>query len=149
MKRGFSLMELMIVVAIIAVLAMVSVPTFARYLAKAKRAEAYMNLRSIYGAQKAHWAETGTYSTVCMGNGGIGWKPEGNCNYTYGFPGGEGVNNFTGKLKTASSHLSAGNASQNSFVAVAAGDIRGTGAPDIITIDQDNNITIVKDALTQ
>ena len=149
MKNGFSLMELMIVVAIIAVLAMISVPTFTRYLAKAKRAEAYMNLRSLYGAEKAHWAEHGTYSTVCSGNGGIGWRPEGTHNYTYGFPGAEGVNNFTGKLNTASANLSAGNAGKDTFVAVAAGDIRGNGKPDIITIDQDNTITVVQDALAQ
>ncbi len=39
-KSAFSLIELMIVVAIIAFLAMVSVPTFMRFLAKATRAEA-------------------------------------------------------------------------------------------------------------
>ena len=50
-KRGFTLIELMIVVAIIAFLAIVSVPSFMKFLAKAKRAEAYMNLSSIYGAK--------------------------------------------------------------------------------------------------
>src|SRR3989344_4330102 len=99
MKRsGFTLIELMLVVAIIAFLAMVSVPTFTRFLAKAKRAEAYMNLNSIYAAQKAHWAERGSYSDVLNGEGGVGWKPEGykggganeNFYYTYGFGGSEG-----------------------------------------------------------
>ena len=36
-REGFTLVELMIVVAIIAFLAMVSVPSFTRFLAKAKR----------------------------------------------------------------------------------------------------------------
>ena len=68
MKRsGFTLIELMIVVAIIAFLAMVSVPTFTRFLAKAKRAEAYMNLSSIYAAEKSYWAEQGKYSDVLNG----------------------------------------------------------------------------------
>lgn len=156
MKRAaFSLIELMIVVAIIAFLAMVSVPTFTRFLAKAKRAEAYMNLNSIYAAEKAHWAERGTYTDVLNGEGGVGWKPEGykgggtheNFYYTYGFGGSEGRTYFTGKLGTASSHLNAAHASKNGFVAVAAGDILGNGKPDILTVDENSKITIVQDAL--
>lgn len=156
MKRsGFTLIELMIVVAIIAFLAMVSVPTFTRFLAKAKRSEAYMNLSSIYAAEKAHWAEKGAYTDVLNGEGGAGWKPEGykgggeseNFNYTYGFSGAEGRNNFTGKLKTPSSHLAQSNAGPTSFKAVAAGDIMGNGKPDILAVDENNNITIVQDAL--
>ncbi len=154
--EGFSLIELMIVVAIIAFLAMVSVPTFTRFLAKAKRAEAYMNLSSIYAAQKAHWAENGRYSDVLYGQGGVGWKPEGykgggaqeNFHYTYGFGhGSEGRSYFTGKLGTPSSHLGAAKANEQGFVVVAAGDIMGNGKPDILTVDENNAIKIVQDAL--
>lgn len=156
-KRAFTLIELMIVVAIIAFLSMVSVPTFTRFLAKAKRAEAYMNLSSIYAAEKAHWAEHGAYSDVLNGQNGVGWKPEGykgggtgeNFYYTYGFGNGsEGRNFFTGKLNTASSHLSNSAAGKDSFSVVAAGDILSNGKPDILMVDQNNNITIVQDALT-
>ncbi len=155
-KSAFSLIELMIVVAIIAFLAMVSVPTFVRFLAKAKRAEAYMNLNSIYAAQKAHWAEHGSYSDVLFGEGGIGWKPEGykgggaseNFYYTYGFgSGSEGRSYFTGKLGTSSGNLGQSSAGKNGFVAVAAGDILGNGKPDVLTVDENNRITIVQDAL--
>lgn len=157
MKRhGFTLIELMIVVAIIAFLAVVSVPNFTRFLAKAKRAEAYMNLSSIYAAQKVHWAEHGTYSTVLSGPGGIGWKPEGysggganeKFNYTYGFAQGtEGQNYFTGKLGTSSTHLNLAKADESGFVVIAAGDIDGDGEPDILAVDQYNNITIIQDDL--
>lgn len=155
-KRAFTLIELMIVIAIIAFLAMVSVPTFTRFLAKAKRAEAYMNLHSICAAQKAYWAENGKYSEVLCGAQGVGWKPEGykgggegeGFYYTYGFcSGSEGCNFFTGKLKTPSSHLGKSSASDKGFVAVAAGDIMGNGKPDILTVDENNRITIVQDAL--
>lgn len=146
-RSGFSLIELMIVVAIIAFLAMIAVPNYNRYLAKAKRAEAYMQLSSLYAAQKAHQAEQGRYSNQLTGQGGIGWEPEGNFYYTYGFPGQEGVNYFTGKLGTSSSYLSNAHADGNSFVAVAAGDIDGDGYPDIIAVDQFNNITILQDDL--
>lgn len=154
-KKGFTLIELMIVVAIIAFLSIIAVPSFLRYLAKAKRVEAYMNLSSIYTAQKAYFAEHGKYSTQLSGPGGIGWQPEGykgggkqeTFNYTYGFPGNEGQNYFTGKLETPASNLSRGYADDKGFLAVATGDIDGDGKPDILTVDQNNNITIVEDDL--
>ena len=147
-SQGFSLLELMIVVAIIAVLAMVSVPSFTRFLAKSKRAEVYMNLSSIYTAEKAYWAEHGKYSDVLYGEGGIGWKPEGQPYYTYGFAhGAEGINYFTGTLGTSHTYLAPAKADKNSFVVVAAGDIDGDGKPDIIAINQDNKIWIVQDDL--
>jgi len=146
-NRGFSLIELMVVIAIVAFLAMIAVPNFNRFLAKAKRAEAYMNLSALYAAEKAYWAEHGKYSDVLMGDGGIGWKPEGNFYYTYGFAGAEGRNNFVGKLKTSNAHLQASRADNNGFVAVAAADIDNDGTPDILTVDENNNIVIVQDDL--
>jgi type IV pilus assembly protein PilA len=154
-KSGFTLIELMIVVSIIAFLAVISVPSFSRFLAKAKRAEAYMNLSSIYAAQKAYWAEHGKYSDALDGQGGIGWKPEGykgggtqeKFYYTYGFPGSEGKNHFTGKLNTPGSSLSLAKADANGFVAVAAGDIDGDGDIDILTVDENNNIQVIQDDL--
>jgi prepilin-type N-terminal cleavage/methylation domain-containing protein len=148
MKRtGFSLIELMVVVAIIAFLAMIAVPNFNRFLAKAKRAEAYMNLSSIYAAEKAYHAEHGKYSDVLSGEGGIGWRPEGKTYYTYGFAGAEGRNNFVGKLGASGSQLQGSRADKNGFVAVAAGDIDGDGDVDILTVDENNNIVIMRDDL--
>lgn len=154
-KKGFSLIELMIVIAIIAFLATLAMPNFLRFLSKAKRTEAYMNLGSIYTAQKAYFAEHGHYSSSLSGDGGIGWQPEGykgggkseKFYYTYGFAGAEGKNYFTGKLQTSASHLGIAKADEKSFVAVAAGDIDGDGEPDVLSIDQDNNIKIIKDDL--
>ena len=139
MKRGgFSLIELMVVVAIMAFLAMIAVPSFNRFLAKAKRAEAYMNLNSIYAAEKSYFAEHGTYSDVLMGEGGIGWKPEGKIYYSYGFAGAEGRNNFIG---TSGGKIQNSRADKTGFVAVAASD------KDVITVDENNNIVIVQDGL--
>ena len=148
MKRtGFSLIELMVVVAIIAFLAMIAVPNFNRFLAKAKRAEAYMNLNSIYAAEKAYYAEHGKYSDILNGEGGIGWKPEGKTCYTYGFAGAEGRNHFIGKLGSSGAQLQGSRADKNGFVAVAAGDIDGDGDADVVTVDENNNVVIVHDDL--
>jgi prepilin-type N-terminal cleavage/methylation domain-containing protein len=146
MKRGFTLIELMIVVAIIAFLAMVSIPSFKRFLAKAKRTEAYMNLNALATAEKVYWAEHGVYVPDLKA---IGWKPEGQVQYTYGFPGSEGTNYITGSLNTPASHLGIGSAGKDAFVIVAAGDIDSDGQPDIITINQDMKIDIVKDDLEE
>lgn len=137
MKRsGFSLIELMVVVAIMAFLAMIAIPNFNRFLAKAKRAEAYMNLSSLYAAEKAYFAENGTYSDVLYGQGSIGWKPEGKPHYSYGFAGAEGRNNFVGK---AGGQIQGSRADKTGFMAVAASD------KDVITVDENNNIVVVQD----
>jgi len=146
-KNGFSLLELMVVVAIIAFLTMISVPTFRKFLHKSKRSEAYMNLRAIYASEKAYWADNGKYSTVLSGKNGIGWKPEGAIIYTYGFPGSEGTNYFIGSLGAGSSALSQASASSEKFVAIAAGDIDGDGKLDVIGIDENNKITIITNDL--
>lgn len=145
---GFTLIELMIVVAIIAVLSMIAMPSFMRFLAKAKRAEAHMNLNILYTAQKAYWAENNSYSTKLSGPQSIGWKPEGKHYYTYGVPGAQGVNNFVGSLNAPSSALSKGFAHKDTFLMVAAGDIDGDGQLDILGINESGEIITIKDDLT-
>ena len=143
MKQGFTLLELMIVVAIIACLSILSVPRLMKTLAKAKRSEAYVYLRTIAQAQKVYFAEQGTYSTSLKE---IGWKPEGAFNYTYGLPGTqEGEGCFVGKLGTPSSFLKGG-ITKKGFVISAAGTIYGD-APDVLTVNQEGVIEVVQDGL--
>ena len=54
---GFTLIELMVVVAIIGVLSAIAVPAFMRNARRAKTSEAVVNIRKIYGAARAYVIE--------------------------------------------------------------------------------------------
>lgn len=81
-QSGFSLVELMVVVAIIGILATVAIPSVGKYMAKARQSEAKTSLASLYSAEKAFFVEYNSYAahfTV------IGHAPEGQLRYNYGF----------------------------------------------------------------
>ena len=68
-QKGFTLIELMIVVAIIGILAAIAIPNFLNYQLKAKSAEAKTNMGAIRTTQEAYRAETDSYLT-CAPLGG-------------------------------------------------------------------------------
>jgi len=77
-RKGFTLVELMIVVAIIGILAAVAIPNFIKFQAKSKQSEIKANLKTLFSAQTAYMGEKETYSTsVAL----IGFKPERNNRY--------------------------------------------------------------------
>lgn len=84
-QAGFSLVELMVVVAIIGILASVAIPSVNKYMAKARQSEAKTNLASLYTAEKAFFAE---YNTFDPRFGAVGFTPEGALRYDVGFTSG-------------------------------------------------------------
>jgi len=99
---GFTLLELMIVVAIIGILVTVAVPTFRDYQFRSRRSEGFTNLSSLAKSQRAFSAEYNRYvgaapspadplgSTPANWEASavgefaqVGWKPEGEVFFRY------------------------------------------------------------------
>src|SRR5438309_10807434 len=79
-QKGFTLIELMIVVAIIGILAAIAIPNFIKFQARSKQSEAKANLKDVFTAEKAFFQEKDRFSSL---TGEVGFEPERNNRYAY------------------------------------------------------------------
>lgn len=145
-RKGFTLIELMIVVAIIGILAAIAIPNFLKFQAKSKQSEAKTNLKAVYTAETSYFGEYSTYNSFEA----VNWEPVGTSqryDYSLGSDAGiapaslagslflilgaDGVDD-TGGLTVA--------VEQNGFTAGAAGNVDNDTDLDEWTINDMNSL---------
>jgi len=94
-NKGFTLVELMIVVAIIGILSMIAVPTYSNYIKTSCMSTAGMNLQTLRTHEEAANIEYGTYhagthdglnpgsSTLGIKTAPLYWGPDDNNEFKY------------------------------------------------------------------
>lgn len=96
-ESGFTLIELMIVVAIIGILSVVAIPTFDGYQKKAKGTEAKISLSHVFTGEKSFESE---YGVFCENLKDIGAQNANQKYYSVGFAVGSNVTNCKGATDT-------------------------------------------------
>lgn len=67
MKKGFSLIELMIVVVIVGILAAVAYPSYLSYITKSRRSDGQAALLDLANRMERYFSENHTYATATIG----------------------------------------------------------------------------------
>jgi type IV pilus assembly protein PilA len=144
-RGGFTLIELMIVVAIIGILAAIAIPNFLRFQLKAKSSEGKTNLAAIRTAEESYFAEYGSYvssdpspPTIANNNktdfshadptagfAVVGWQPEGQVYFNYSV-----ASNVSADQFTAAAHADIDNNGVVQLWGYRKGSVDGKAHPD-------------------
>lgn len=137
-KKGFTLTELLIVVAIIGILAMIAIPAYIGQQLRAARTEAYTNLQTLRLLEEQYYAENGCYyrtgaTPVCTNATILGVANIQAATFLPGFkPGDDASLSFTYSIETTGTPVA------SAFTATATGKTGTRVAGDSFWIKQDN-----------
>ena len=84
-SRGFTLIELMIVVGILAIIAAIAIPSYTGYITTSRQSAAAANAQPLRLAEEDYWLDNGTYvagswipdGAKTLETGALGWRPDG------------------------------------------------------------------------
>ena len=145
--QGFTLIELMIVVAIIGILAAIAIPNFMTYQAKARQSEAKVGLGGMFTSATAYFAENNSY--LAPDQALLGYSPSGSPKYNFWY------NSFAltpaGSSGTCASSAPAspiGTTTATGFTAAATGNIDGDPTCDEWTMDDTRHLNNTKNDVT-
>jgi len=134
-NKGFTLIELIIVVTIVAILSTLAISVYLNFSAKARRSEAKINLESIYKAELTWYGDSKGFDNNFTT---IGWKPAGTAKYfTFSLGNGtEGVPVSSNPMPASALPF----ANDNAFAAYGWGNIDKDPAIDVWHIDEQKNL---------
>lgn len=69
MKKGFTLVELVITMAIIGILAAIAYPGYSAYVVRARRSDAQAALLDLASRMERYYSQRNTYATATIGTG--------------------------------------------------------------------------------
>jgi len=136
-KKGFTIIELLIVIAIIGILAMIALPAYIGQQKNAARTEAYANLQNLRLLEEQFFAENGQYALLVALTG---WKPGTGLSFTYAITNVVGVglpNPIPVPYNGATTALVP--ATTPCFIATATGVAGTRVAGNVFAIDCNNN----------
>lgn len=73
-NKGFSLIELMITVAILGILSAITIPSYMQYVQKTKRTEAKAEILRLAQLQESYYVQNLSYAVAANDTGGLGFS---------------------------------------------------------------------------
>ena len=131
--KGFTLIELMVAMAIVGILTVVATGSFLTFQAKAKQAEAKINLGAIGDMAEAYKVEYDTYVVTISA---LGWAPNTITRYRYWYNGTFAVGTPT-TIEGSVDYTDPGStAVSDAFTAYAVGNVDYDSTSDIWSINE-------------